>query len=591
MAINPLFCNPDDFLPAHAERENKAQWLTALPEHLSKVTSLDDPLLDKLYEPDTLAYLSTLDDMTRQRIKATLKGIKGFSITSLEKAIKATPKPEKAANTHTEPDYQQIIEACVEDLNKTYANVLLGSVQRIMKRIPSHLSESGQVEYKYLAKDDFIAIHANDLITVGSNKDGVRIQRNKAKVWLTHPKCRVYRDGVIFKPLPLNAPPLKNSVFNLWEGFAVKPVKGDWSLFDRHIREVICNNYQPLIDYFYDWVAHKIQHPDYVGGSVFVVKGLKGTGKGLVGNFLASIWGSHSLQISNGLHLTGRFNGHLAKVCFLFSDEAFFAGDKQAESVLKKLVTDSKIAIESKGIDAKETTNYLQIFMAANDDWVVPVSADDRRYCVTEARDCYKGNTAYFDALAQHCNDTRVKSAFLYDMLQRDVSTWRAGNIPETEALRDQRMQSLQTDSVKAWLVDYFGDGWEAHEEAVDVEGYTIYEMKNIEHAKSYLYFTCRETTNRLYDRYLEWCHKHRKSEFKIDSSIKSFGKKLTSAFKPYRTNKERGFYFGESINEARLSLMRAFRITLELEDPDILHQQAARYEAVKWLKANPRRV
>ena len=79
-----------------------------------------------------------------------------------------------------------------------------------------------------------------------------------------------------------------------------------------------------------------------------MLRGKKGAGKGTLGQILIRLFHHHALPISNPLHLTGRFNGHLVDVVFLFVDEAFWAGDKAGEGVLKALVTEPTIPIEPK---------------------------------------------------------------------------------------------------------------------------------------------------------------------------------------------------------------------------------------------------
>ena len=49
------------------------------------------------------------------------------------------------------------------------------------------------------------------------------------------------------------------------------------------------------------------------------------------------------MQIFNSKHLVGAFNGHLRNCLLLFADEAFWAGDKQGESVLKGMLTKTEV--------------------------------------------------------------------------------------------------------------------------------------------------------------------------------------------------------------------------------------------------------
>ena len=143
-----------------------------------------------------------------------------------------------------------------------------------------------------------------------------------------------------------------------------------------------------------------------------MLRGLKGTGKGTLGQILHRLFRHHAMQISNPAHFTGRFNGHLVDVLFLFVDEAFWAGDKAGEGTLKALVTEPTIPIEPKFVNLFQTPNRLKILMASNADWVVPATADERRYFVLDVSDMpQRGDRGYFDRAAP--GDRRRRAAGL----------------------------------------------------------------------------------------------------------------------------------------------------------------------------------
>ena len=100
--------------------------------------------------------------------------------------------------------------------------------------------------------------------------------------------------------------------------------------------------------------------------------------------------------MSSSHHLVGNFNAHLETAIVVFADEAFWAGDKQGEGTLKTLITGNAIRIERKGIDLKSSPNHIHLIMASNADWVVPASADERRYFVLDVSDAHRQDHAYF---------------------------------------------------------------------------------------------------------------------------------------------------------------------------------------------------
>jgi hypothetical protein len=97
--------------------------------------------------------------------------------------------------------------------------------------------------------------------------------------------------------------------------------------------------------------------------------------------------------------LTGQFSGHLQHCCFLFVDEAFWAGDAKAEGRPKSLVTEKTITIRPLYVGAFQVRNMLHIMMASNNDWVVPAGHGARRYAVFKVGDAVVDDLEYFNRL------------------------------------------------------------------------------------------------------------------------------------------------------------------------------------------------
>ena len=268
--------------------------------------------------------------------------------------------------------------------------------------------------------------------------------------WIDHGARRQYK-GITMAP-QRDVP----GFFNLWQGFAVEPAQGSWQLFKDHILNVICSGDQKLYKYVLGWMAYLIQNPGLPGQVALVLKGGRGTGKGVFAIYMKDLVGQHGRQVSQSKHVTGEFNAHLEDCILLFADEAFFAGDRQAENVLKTLITEETLSIVQKGKDLKTVPNMLHIIMASNNDWVVPAGTDERRYCVLEVSDQRKQDEDYFRAI-----ETEKKSggleAMLFDLLAYDLSDFRIRSVPQTNALLEQKLQSL--DQITTWWYSRLEDG------------------------------------------------------------------------------------------------------------------------------------
>jgi hypothetical protein len=438
-------------------------------------------------------------------------------------------------------DWQTTLKNHVLEFNKEYAVVLNGTKTLVMK---ATLNEDGRRGRAYVSLDNFRNLYLNELIKTGEkeNAKGEIIKdvfKTKANAWLEHRDCVKYIDGVIFEPSSYaNGVEVKKTIYgnklNLWQGYSVEPKKGEWRLIDKHIKDVICNCDVECVEYLYNWIARCLQYPEKTGQVAVALKGLKGCGKGTLGNFIKTIFGQHAVYISNAKHLVGHFNAHLADCCFLFADEAFFAGDRQHENILKTLITESSLMIERKGIDAVPMSNRLKILMASNNEWIAPASKDERRYFVLDVSSEKIGDTDYFNALRLEINNPDVQAAFLYEMLHRDISTFNVSKVPDTAALKHQREQSL----------DSFGKYW------LDVlqRGYIYQSQHGLDALNEWITEPSVELIKRGYE---QWCNKNKIQQFGIVSS-KKYGGDLTSW---YGTKKRKihvdGVLRGETITGA----------------------------------------
>ncbi len=267
--------------------------------------------------------------------------------------------------------------------------------------------------------------------------------------WLRWPERRTY-EGIELAP---NAPEvLPNGNYNLWQGFGVEPKRGDWSLMRRHIENVLAKRDSEAVEYITNFAAWSAQHPGERAEAALVTRGDKGVGKGAFFGALRRIFGGHGLQIFSRAHLVGNFNAHRRNCLFMFADEAFWAGDKQGESVLKGLITEPVFMLEQKGVDAVQWPNRIKLCMAANADWVVPASHDERRYAVFDISKERIGDRNYFRSLFAELDSGGI-AAMLYDMLRMELGDWHPRHIPQTAALQEQKARSM------APLMEWW-EGW-----------------------------------------------------------------------------------------------------------------------------------
>jgi len=281
--------------------------------------------------------------------------------------------------------------------------------------------------------------YSHMMVEVGQDKEGKAVRIPLGKYWLSHPRRRQF-DYMRFMPQGD-----KPGVYNLWRGFSVEPKPGDCSLYLNHIRDNVCGGNEGYYDYYVKWMARAVQNPASQGEVAIVMRGGKGVGKSIVAKIFGSLFGRHYLHVANPSHLVGNFNAHLRDVICLFADEAFFAGDKRHESVLKMLVTEDSIPIEQKGVDVETYPNYVHLMMAANDPHVIRASGDERRYFVLEVGDAAKQNKKFFGDMMRQMNNGGLE-ALLFFLQNVDLEGFQVRDVPQTDALQEQKLLSMSID-------------------------------------------------------------------------------------------------------------------------------------------------
>ena len=261
--------------------------------------------------------------------------------------------------------------------------------------------------------------------------------------WLKHRDRKTYGNVGIWPP-PSVAPP---GALNTWRGFAVRPKQGTWTLLRRHIVDVIAAGDPAIGEYILRWIAWMFQHPGERAEATIALRGTEGVGKGMLGNALAEIIGTHAVHVTNPAHFVGsKFNLHMAECIFLFADECYWAGDKSHEGTLKGMITERTIRVEPKNINSYAVDNLLHILVSSNNEWVVPVGADARRFVISNVSDVRRGDKNYFKALKAEMGNGGL-GAMLFDLLAEDLGDWHPRDIVESEALNEQKGHTLKPEA------------------------------------------------------------------------------------------------------------------------------------------------
>lgn len=287
--------------------------------------------------------------------------------------------------------------------------------------------------------EDFANRFSNQYISLGMGEDNKEKKMPMGKWWLKQTTRRQF-DYIGFVP-GVETP----GTYNLWKGFAVEAKPGNHEAFLEHVLVNVCKRDKVLFDYVVGWMARTVQQPAQPGEVAIVLRGGRGTGKSFFAKKFGNLFGRHFLQVSNSSHLVGNFNSHLRDTVVLFADEAFYAHDKKHASVLKTLITEDTIPIESKGVDVETSPNYVHLIMASNDQHVIPAGHDERRFLVLDVGDEHKQDIKYFETLAK-IMDEGGSSALLHYLMTYDLSGFEVRSVPNTDALQEQKMLSMSVE-------------------------------------------------------------------------------------------------------------------------------------------------
>lgn len=360
---------------------------------------------------------------------------------------------ERYATRQIDRAKEVAIDPALAELNDRYFVVKnYGGKCRVLEEIADPVLNRSILTHQSF--DDFRNSYMNRRVNVGTTKQGAPITVPLGKWWLEHEMRRQY-DRVVFAP-QRDVP----NAYNLWQGFAVEPRPGNrHESFLRHVRQNLCDNNDDVYTYLVGWMALAVQHPDRQGEVAIVLRGARGTGKGFFAKHFGALFGRHFLQVSNGNHLVGQFNAQLRDAVVVFADEAFFAGDKKHESVLKTLITEETQVNERKHIDAEIVANYVHLILASNENWVVPAGHHERRFLALDVSEAHLQDHAYFEGMnAELEEDSRAGlSNLLYYLQTYDLRSFNVRAVPKTTGLREQKILSL--DSLSEWLFRKLEEG------------------------------------------------------------------------------------------------------------------------------------
>jgi hypothetical protein len=306
-------------------------------------------------------------------------------------------------------------------------------------------------------KESFLLRYSNRFVSIEVHDGkGGTIKVPLGHWWLGHRDRQQYR-GVTFRP---GGEKTVSELLNLWQGWGVEAVAGDWGLIQEHIRVVLAGGNKEFGDYVERWIAWAIQNPGAPAEAALVLIGLKGVGKGTLVRCLQRIFGVHAFQVTSREEVIGKFNGHLQDCVLFVADEAYWGGDKRCVGRLQGMITEQTLPIERKGIDLIQVPNYLHVVMLAEPGWVIPAGRYERRYAALAVSPVKRSDKGYFRALHRQIAEGGAEAMF-YDLRKMDLGDWHPRDIPDTLLCNPalQKQQGFTLPPLEQWYVMLLHEG------------------------------------------------------------------------------------------------------------------------------------
>ena len=239
---------------------------------------------------------------------------------------------------------------------------------------------------------------------------------------------------------------------NMWNGMDVTPndkgyEKTTIKPFLDHIKLVWSQNDERRYKYNLQWLAHKLQKPHKRIGVAVVLRGGQGSGKSQICEIITKIIGSHHSATMNSFdEICGNFNPKMSGNIFITLEEAVWGGSKKEASRLKDIIKGKDITVNNKFALPREERNYADFIINSNNEHVVSLEKDDRRYFVqdTDNTYCAHGGVKTFEECREyHANVRNVPIQQICNYLhQFDISDFVSEDFPKTDACKELTLLS-----------------------------------------------------------------------------------------------------------------------------------------------------
>lgn len=202
----------------------------------------------------------------------------------------------------------------------------------------------------------------------------------------------------------------------------IEMVEGDVSPFLNHVAAIIPDEGDRRI--LFDWMAHTVRFPGFKIPWAPVVQSTEGIGKGVIKLAMTYAIGLPYVHFPDAQQLGdsgGKFNGWMRNKVFILADEIKVDEKRHMVELLKPLISEEIIEIQSKGVDQEMEDNPTKWMFFSNYKDAIPVARNGRRYAIF-----YSPIQTEDDLLAWGMGDDYMKQLFEWLKAdgQKHVAHW-----------------------------------------------------------------------------------------------------------------------------------------------------------------------
>ena len=342
-------------------------------------------------------------------------------------------------------------------------------------------------------------------------------------LWLADKDIKCYK-RVCWKP-----PPLINDDcdLNTWKPYHISTItlaKSERNYFKEFL--TFCENLfesKEVMNYIIARYAFRLQNPGLRTNVCVVFFGVEGGGKSTFIDTIYKIFDKYAIQIEKAKKLYDNHSTYEKEKCFICVNEAAGTDNFENSEVLKTRITEDKLYINPKGLQAYEIDNFCDYDMTTNNLNVVKITDNSiRRWFQHECTSYYLGDVKFFNDYRKNILNNTNALRQIYDGLMaydwKDII--KSGNFqdiaykPETNITK--QVKESNRDKL-VWFFKHLADEYADTDE---------------DHAKL--------SNKILFSKWNEWC-----VECKIEYRINNiqFGMKMWQLSKIIKAKTGKEFY------------------------------------------------